>query len=146
MSLSSARSRAAAPSNAEPRAAALLAGATLRRVLEDRSRTIRFVGGHYDDPDVFDWECRLISRIPDRIIRMVAIGGIVLETLTDPPRTIRLQSRVVGKAIGAAETSTTTTHCTYAIDRADGDGDKGMALWDEDTSGNVIVRAFDYPG
>lgn len=111
-------------------------------MLEPPIGTIRFVGGHYDAPDLFDWDCRLVSRIPDRVTRGMPLGGIVLQALTDPPRTIQLQSRYIGKVIGRFETPTTTTTCTYSLDDEDG----GMARWAEDDEGNTTITAFDYPG
>lgn len=102
-------------------------------MLEAHKGTIRFVGGHYNAPGLFDWGCRLMARLPDQL---------TLETLTDPVRTIRLQSRYIGKVIGRVDSPTTTTICTYALD----DDDAGMARWAEDAEGNVIVTAFDYPG
>lgn len=111
-------------------------------MLQAPSGTIRFVGGHDDAPNLFDWDCRIVSRIPDRLTRGVPVDGIILQAMADPARTIRLQCRYVGKAIGRSETPTTTTMCTYTLD---GD-DAGMARWAEDDDGNVTVYAFDYPG
>lgn len=112
------------------------------RQLETPFGTVRFVRGHYDAPDLYDWHCRIVSRIPDQVIGGVPLGGITLETKTDPPRMIRLQSRYIGKVIGRSETPTTTATCTYTLDGDVG----GMALWAEDDDGNVTITAFDYPG
>jgi hypothetical protein len=92
-------------------------------VLPSAPITVRFVGGPFDNPDRYDWD------------------GVLLETITNPPRRIRLQSRYVGKVIGASDTDRTTTICTYVMD-----GDAGMAKWSEDQQGNITVTAFDYPG
>jgi hypothetical protein len=110
------------------------------------TRRYRFVGGTYDQPDKFDYDCRLVEWGPRRV---------ELSTLTLPPRRITVESRYIGKAIGPTETATTTRTCTYVIDDGPPPPEgalrgqpefRGMATWDEDTNGNVTLTAFDYPG
>ena len=106
----------------------------------------RFVGGPADDPEHFDYDCRLVVFAP---------RSVELATLTDPPRRISILPRHVGKSIAAFDSGATSRTCTYTID--DGppppQGEHrtrpeyaGMATWDEDEDGNVTVTAFEYPG
>lgn len=98
----------------------------------DRGHTgaIRFVGGHQGERP-FDRECRLVSRLPDRI---------ELTTVDEPLIRIDLRARSVGKAIAATESDSTSSICTYETDT----NDAGMAKWIEDRDGNIEVRAGDY--
>ena len=94
--------------------------------------SVRFVGGHYDQPDLFDLECRVLRMSPTEI---------VLQPMTAPARRIFLNSRYVGKAIGSVDGPDTTTICTY---RFDDDSHGGMANWSAGEDGGVTVSAYDY--
>jgi hypothetical protein len=102
------------------------------------------VGGTDDDPQHFDYDCRLVA---------FGAASVELATLSDPPRRIRISARVAGKAIAAFDSETTTRTCTYYID----DGAPppegahrtlpeyaGMVLWSEDEDGNVTLQASDW--
>jgi hypothetical protein len=96
--------------------------------------TVRFVGGHYDAPDLFDIECRVVRMTPTEI---------VLQPIHRASSRIVLASRYIGKAIGSTETADTTTICTYGFED---DSHAGMAQWSVDETGAVVVYAHDYPG
>jgi hypothetical protein len=84
--------------------------------------SVRFVGGHHDQPDIFDYECRVVTRRPKEI---------VLEPTTLRRRII-LRSRYVGKDIGGSDDDRTSTVCTYQfVD----DSHRGMAAWMEAEDG-----------
>ena len=92
------------------------------------------MGGHFDAPNLFDFECDIARRSKE---------GIDLRTVSPPGRIIGLSPRYRGKSIGSRDTDSTSQICTYCFDD---DSHKGMAKWAEDESGAVTVTAFDYPG
>ena len=94
--------------------------------------SVRFVGGHYDQPDLFDIECRVLQMGPTEI---------VLQPLDSGAPRITLSSRYVGKRIGSVDGPDTTRTCTYHF--AD-DSHRGMATWLADENGGVTVSAHDY--
>jgi hypothetical protein len=94
--------------------------------------SVRFVGGHHDEPDLFDLECSVLRLRP---------AEIVLQPRSVPAVRIILNSRYVGKAIGLVDGTTETTICTF---RFEDDSHRGMASWSRDEHGRVVVRAYDY--
>ncbi len=56
--------------------------------------SVRFVGGHFDAPDLFDFDCRVVRMSPTEI---------VLQPLDRRAARIVLNSRYIGRAIGSVE-------------------------------------------
>lgn len=94
--------------------------------------SVRFVGGHFDEPDLFDFECRVVRMSPTEI---------VLQPLDPHASRIILNSRYIGKSIGSVDDANTTTICTYSFED---DTHRGMAKWFTGDDGGITVAAGDY--